>query len=306
MKLPQYEVKTYQDGFENQIVDLFSVAFNGRKFPLNSWQWRFKQNPCLNERLTTLWDGEKLIAHNGLTPFFATFIGKQIVAANSGTTMAREEYMGVSIQLFEECNKQNQDIDVIYGFPNKNSFRITTKYAKHLYLGDIAFWECKTRKETVAQEIKSFECFDDKHESIYQYIAKEHDFIINRTKSYLNWRFVKKPDIKYDLFDLTENGEKVGYIVINEYIENNQKQLQVIDFAAKNTEYTEKLLRFAINESQKRNCEITKLWMTSDKYKDLLLSLGFKKGNHLFPMTSWRQFWDLSKSYITMADSDVF
>ena len=52
---------------------------------------------------------------------------------------ARPEYLGVSIQLYKECANSNRDIEVIYGFPNKNSFPIT-KFIGHHYVGDICFW----------------------------------------------------------------------------------------------------------------------------------------------------------------------
>ena len=305
MKLPQYEVKTYDKGFEDKILELFPIAYQGRNFPMESWLWRFCKNPCLNKRITTLWDGNKLVAHNGLTPFYATFDKKNIVAANSGTTMAREEYLGVSIQLFQECDKQNQDIEVIYGFPNKNSFRITTKYAHHIYLGDIAFWECDARKELETSEIKPIDRFNKEHGELYLGIADNHQFMINRTKDYLNWRFIENPST-YKPYELVIDGKIVGYIVVNQYEENGQKQLQIIDVIANSLSNTETLLRFAINLAYENNCQIAKLWLTSDKYKDVLIKLGFKLGDHVFPMTSWRQNIDIGQSYITMADSDVF
>lgn len=84
------------------------------------------------------------------------------------------------------------------------------------------------------------------------------------------------------------------------------KQLQIIDIIADSEEVMEELLKYAINLAYDWNCPKVKLWLTSAHYQKLLEKNGFIYGEHPFAMTVWNQDLDISKSYITMMDSDIF
>ena len=154
-RIPQYEAKGYVDGFEEKAQELFRNCFGGREFNDKAWEWQFKNNPCLTKRVTTLWDNDILVALTALTPAYATVDGKQAICAVSGTTMARNDYRGVSIQLVLESGNQNTDIEFKYSFPNKQAFRIATQFYGHHYVGDIAFWTRVPQKIEVDKHIGS-------------------------------------------------------------------------------------------------------------------------------------------------------
>lgn len=302
LRLPQYEVGRYPKNQLEKVQALFSQAFGGRKESLEMLQWQMEDNPCLRERATTLWQNEILVAYNALTPCPAYWYGKEIVSAVSGTTMADEHFPGASIQLFTECEKQNEDIPVIIGFPNKNSYSITVKYLNHHYVGDIAFWTADAKRMSVSNLIHEFTEFSEEYESISEELSKTHDFIKSRQKEFMNWRFFKKPEYDYRGFEF----EKRGFIVVDTYTENGSKQLQIVDILAESDEVLSGLLSFAINLGYEWECSKVKLWLTSDRFKKTLEKNGFVYGEHPFAMTVWNQDLDLSKSYITMVDSDIF
>lgn len=302
LRLPQYEVGKYPIDKIDKVQALFSRAFGGRKESREMLRWQMEDNPCLQGRATSLWDGDNLVAYNALTPHPAFLYGKEVVSAVSGTTMADERYPGSSLQLFTECAKQNEDVEVIIGFPNRNSYSITVKYLGHRYVGDVAFWTAESRKLPVSDKIREFREFSSEYEDISRTLSKTHDFIKTRQRDFLNWRFFQKPEFDYRGFEY----EKRGYIVVDTYIECGTRQLQIIDIISDSNEVMTELLKFAVSLANEWNCSTVKLWLTSERYKPILEAVGFRYGEHPFAMTVWDRELDISRSYITMADSDIF
>ncbi len=302
LRLPLYEVRGYPKECPEKVQELFSRAFKGRTESLEMLRWQMEDNPCLKERATSLWKGDALVAYNALTPHPAFLRGKEVYAAVSGTTMADELYPGCSVQLFRECAQQNRDIAVIVGFPNRNSFNITVKYSGHHYVGDVAFWTAAARREDVSGSIREFYSFSPEYESISRGLSESHELIQTRQKDFLDWRIFKKPETDYRCFEY----KKSGYIVTDIYTENNVRQLQIVDIIADSEDVMYELLRFALDFAAEQACSMVKLWFTSERYRRVLESCGFEYGEHPFPMTVWDSDLDISGSYITMIDSDIF
>lgn len=302
LRLPQYKVGKYPKEQLDQVQKLFAQAFGGREETLEMLKWQMESNPCLQERATTLWDGEKLIAYNALTPNPTFLYGKETVSAVSGTTMADVHYPGCSLQLFTECAKQNDDIAIIIGFPNHNSYSITVKYLGHHFVGNVSFWTTEAKQQVVSEQIKEFYEFSDEYEKISRELSKTHNYIKTRNKGWLNWRFFQKPEFEYRAYEY----EKNGYIVVDTYVENGVRQLQIVDLIADSDAVMTELLKYAINLGFEWGCETVKLWLTSSFYKEILETNGFVYGDHPFAMTVWDQELDISKAYITMVDSDIF
>ncbi len=305
LRMPQYEVKRYPVEQLEKVQQLFSRSFGGRCLSLEMLTWQMDRNPCLQRRATSLWRDDILVAYNALTPHPAILKGEDIVSAVSGTSMADTRFMGSSIQLFTECAKQNDDIALIYGFPNRNSFGITVKYVRHHYVGDVAFWTAKAEKKNVTDKIQPFSSFSDEYEKISRELAKTHIFIKTRKCEFLNWRFFQKPGYEYKGFEYIDTKRR-GYIVVDIYEEYGSKQLQVVDLIADSKEVLRELLQYASSLACEWSCRFVKLWLTSDHYKEVLEESGFVYGDHPFPMTCWTRDLDLNKCYITMVDSDIF
>ena len=301
-RIPQYEVGKYPRNQLDKVQALFSQAFGGRTLSLEWLQWHMEKNPCLKERATTLWQGDTLVAYNALTPFRAILCGEEIIAAVSGTKMVDENFLGASIQLSLELQKQNQDIQMIYGFPNRKMFRITTKYLKHHSVGSIAFWMTEARKTDISTKIHEFGTFTGEYEALSRELSRYHEFIKIRNEDFLNWRFFQKPRYYYRGFEY----EKRGYFVADIYVENGIKQLQIVDILSDSKEVMDELLNYAVNLAYDWNCSVLKLWFTSKQFQGVLERQGFIYGEHPFAMTGWSRDLNLEDCYITMGDSDIF
>lgn len=301
-RLPQYEVGKYPKNQLDKVQTLFSQAFGGRTLSTEWLQWHMEKNPCLKERATTLWQGDTLVAYNALTPFRAILCGEEIIAAVSGTKMADENFPGASIQLSLELEEQNQDIQMLYGFPNRNMLRICTKYLKRHIVGNIAFWMTEARKTDISAKIHEFHTFTGEYEALSRELSRYHEFIKIRNEKFLNWRFFQKPGYYYRGFEY----EKRGYFVANTYVENGTKQLQVVDILADSEEVMNELLNYAVNLAHDWSCSTVKLWLTSKQFQEALAQNGFVYGEHPFVFAVFHSDLDLDSSYITMGDSDIF
>lgn len=297
----QYKVGTYPKESLEKVRTLFSQAFGGRTISEAMLQWQMERHPDLQERATSLWEGDTLVAYNALTPHPAYLYGQEVISAVSGTTMADENYPGCSLQLFAECARQNGDISIIFGFPNHNAIKLV-KYLGHHYVGDVAFWTAEAKQIVMSDKIREIGEFGSEYEEISKGLSKQHDFIDTRKKDFLNWRFFQKPGYEYKAFEY----EKRGYIVVDIYIETGVKQLQIVDIIADTEEVMEELLKYAVHLAYDWQCKTVKLWLTSENYRDILEINGFVYGEHPFPMMVWNMDLDISKSYITMMDSDIF
>jgi len=62
--------------------------------------------------------------------------------------------------------------------------------------------------------VATIERFSGQWDIHWKALSHDYHVTINRTSSYLNWRFVQNPKIKYRIFGLNKNGVVVGYIIL--------------------------------------------------------------------------------------------
>lgn len=306
LRIPQYEVRGYPENETEKVCRLFSDAFGGRTLSAEMLRWQMDENPCLKKRATSLWDGEILVAYNALTPAKALYEGREIYTAVSGTTMADEKYAGVSVQLFKECRKRNQDIEIIIGFPNHNAYGVSVRYSNHRYVGDVAFWSCPVKELETKTDIREILIFTEEHGELWRNVADQYQYIKIRDKNYLNWRFFHKPEYDYSAYELVKAGKVCGYMVADIYVECGMKQLQIVDLLAVDDESMSVLLGYSLNLGYQKGCGIVKAWMTSKHHEKIFLDAGFTYGEHPFAMTVWDKNLVIEESYLTMCDSDIF
>jgi len=305
--LNQYEARKYSDKYVVDAQKLFAKCFNGREFPLENWQWQFEENPCLRERITTLWDENKLIALTAITAKYAFVNGSRQIIGLSGTTMADADYFGVAIQLQDEClAKQNIDIGLIYGFPNKNAFVLATKFWGFNYIADICAWTKVPCATQVKKNVKEIESLSREHADLYLNLVKKHDFIVARDEKYLDWRFNRKPGVDYKKAEYCDSNAVQGYVVYDTYQEREELHYQIIDIVAVNEHAFKALINFVVNKAHSAKADVVKLWLTSELYEQYLQELGFEYGYQPFRLCVWNNHIDVKKCYLTMSDSDVF
>lgn len=124
--------------------------------------------------------------------------------------------------------------------------------------------------------IKSFDC---RWDSLWKKFSSSFSLIVLREHSYLNWRYFKNPDKKYIVFLVKVRNEIKGYLVVREEESFGKKVGHIVDFLVdyKNNKLDKIFINKATLFLALRECVAIDSHIAHKRYKDIFLSLGFKK-----------------------------
>jgi len=169
--------------------------------------------------------------------------------------------------------KSNKLIDKNFGisFPNDKSFKAfknnkwSNKYKINLYKKNLS------KKRIVTKfKYKKIDLFLDAHENIWRdNIKNECD--VFPSKSYLNWRYFKKPNVKYNCFEYFDNNILKGFFILKFYF-NIGHICQIIG----DKKYFKDNLQFIENYFINNKVDKISLW-SGKKNNNILKSLKFNK-----------------------------
>jgi len=126
-----------------QIRDLFTTVFGGER-SLDHVRWKFRDNPAGPGIGIVAVDGGRIVGQYVLMPVMLR-IGTRVVAgAQSLDTMVHPDYrgQGMFIALATECYAlaASRGTQVLYGFPNANSYPGLTGRLAWTHVGDVPRW----------------------------------------------------------------------------------------------------------------------------------------------------------------------
>lgn len=276
------EIKSYKPGDEQHILALFKAAF-GKDISLDFWKWRYANNPFTdNKMINMMWDGDILAGHYAVSPVDLNIEGDIVRTALSMTTMTHPSYngKGVFTSLAEDLYKhisQNEGVEAIWGFPNLNShYGLNTK----LGWSDIATVPTlrlnRQRFNTlVPVNYTVNEVFTDQHQILLDTYSKAK-IIINKTTSYLNWRYTCNPTNTYYILntDDTKDEHFVVFKVFEPFDNLGIKEIDIVEqgFGASLSVIRSLLggiLQFAIDQKIELNSINT--WMPIHDSRHVLL-----------------------------------
>ncbi|SEH44426.1 Acetyltransferase (GNAT) domain-containing protein [Halobacillus karajensis] len=239
-------VRHYQPGDENQIQELFKKTF-GQDRPLQSWKWKFTDNPKSSHPFILLYDEEDVIlGHISLWVTEAYINGKVSKIGLRADTMVDPDARGKGIYkklndaLLEEAKKAN--IDYLYGFPAPKAKELFLRYTGAHHMTDMPRWlfvqqplsllSAKLKPLAFFKPLdKLYKYFRGPKETEGDYTFKEihecdeaFDELAAKTKNqasamvvrdaaYLNWRYHQHPDYTYQMYGLYKENQLKGYVV---------------------------------------------------------------------------------------------
>ncbi len=139
-------IRPYEDGDENQILDLWREVFQ-RKRSLEHWLWKFKKNPYLKVQAALACTSiEKRIAsHYTVLPVKVNFNGEPVLGGQVVDLITHQDFwrQGLSLKTAELCNRelQQHNVSIVFSFFSKTSYpghvkRLDYKAITHL----IQYW----------------------------------------------------------------------------------------------------------------------------------------------------------------------
>lgn len=314
------ELRKYQPGDEKRILELFKLVFR-QEMSEEYWNWRFLSNPFTKDKFIYLmWEGDELIGHYAVSPVEMNMKGELIKSALSMTTMTHPQYGGKGIfsklaaALYEDL-KNKYGYKLIWGFPNNNSHY---GFIKNLGWQDVAIIPMFSMKLTESRinlgERVSYKLMQNFEEEITKQLNNsENKFSINKTREYLQWRYVQNPDVDYKILQLSSSKTIVVYKSIESLDEKGKYEIDILEILIENKidNLTGLINAILINENKNQIIKFN-IWKSLFSEERLLFEkLGFKntlpltylsflKLNNIAEVEKF-QTWEIGMGY-----SDVF
>jgi hypothetical protein len=185
---------------------------------------------------------------------------------------------------------ENQKIPFTYGFPNENAYDLHLKLLKYEDISmqvSIEKRMSSSSKVTLNNfsselEFRKIDRFDESLNALWEE-AKEHfKVILIRSKGFLNWRYIERPDAIYYPFGAYDSGKLVGYCILKLYQENNILRGHFLDlFTVPNKRtYGCFLVQKGLEFFAEKKVDSVNLWMQgSPFFLDILSEYGFIEGS---------------------------
>lgn len=317
----------YREGDEHKILDLFSEVFNIR-ISLEVWKWRFIENPFGQGIIKLLFDDDKLIGHYAVIPMEVKVTDKVVDAVFSMTTMTHPDYRGRGIfpLLGEETYREaaRKGFKFVYGFPNQNSYRGFVKKLNWKGFGNMDVWQKNLSGKYVSnraenKNIKKLEKFDNDADSLWTKVRQNYSVVVPRTRDFLNWRFIRNPEVNYTKYIYTDGNDHIsGYVVLKVYRSENEEKGHIVDMLSiPDKKVVRGLLECAYRDFIEQGITDISCWCPKNSfYADILREKGFSVvrmertffGVRIFDKNdkSLNVVENLSNWHLTMGDSDVF
>jgi len=238
------QLRPYQKGDENEIFaldrKLETHPWNRRE--LDNWYWKYTdQNPQGRSFIWLIEQDGKILAHFAAVPYRLKVFSEELKASHSIAAMVTPEYQNrgllkfVGDKLFEELHHNN--IPFTYGFPNKLSYDLHKTFMNYEDLYFFDTWKTKEIcRDSQGSDVLSFKAigkFTEEFDALWQSCKDEYKIAVVRDKSYLNWRYLQRPDGKYYPFGIYRQNVLSGYVVLKLYHDDRIQKGHILDIFAR-------------------------------------------------------------------------
>ena len=290
IKIRKYK-KGDEKGFFKLDRELEEHIYNRRT--ISNYLWKFKgENPFGKSVSYFATDKKKIIAHFGAIPLGWYIKNKFFLASCSIAMMIKPEWQNkglikfVGDKVFDDLIKKK--IKLVYGYPNLRAYNLHIKFWNYETI--VKQFTYVIKKNLVnkkplfeATEVKKF---GKEHDLFWKKNKKKYSAILDRRSSFLNWRYLSRPDKKYTCFKVYDEKKNYqGYFILKKYNEKLIKKVHIVDLFFKNNEIKycyeiSKTILYYINKKKFRQNEIS-FWLHGDQ--NLIYSfkkLGFVKSSY--------------------------
>ncbi|MFC1853793.1 GNAT family N-acetyltransferase [candidate division CSSED10-310 bacterium] len=317
-------IRAYRKGDEHEIM-----AFDARELPseenprtLENWSWKFSDsNPAGHALIWIAEHNQQMVAHFAAIPYRLKVFDEELKASHTIGALVESKYqkrgllMLVADKLWQE--QANNQIPFTWGFPNQRAYQLHLSYLGYVDLINFDEWNLKKSNFVERETPPAFQriqIFDDDVDALWRDCAPDYDIAVVRNKSYLNWRYLQRPDWQYFPYGIYEQNVIKGYVVLKLYREKQRQRGHIIDiFAHRNDEQTlSQLIDGSLNFFSDRDVDEITVWMWGNPLiETLFYQRAFTKISLERPLVLRRnlehryhnQILDSSRWYFTMGDS---
>lgn len=320
---------------------------------ISQWDWKYDNNP-FNQYpepdILVLKDTDKIIGMEGAMPLRVSIYGKEHWATNScdlvidpnyrGQRLSQQligQYIGdhpINFSWLNEISKYVSD-----PFLTSQYFRlrffiklldVSQVLSKMIGHPKISRWfgllvagvrpliipfhrRISSDKITITQ----MGIFDERVDSLWRRVCSDHPVLVVRDRSYLNWRFICRPDARYIIFAAIKGDDLVGFLTLRLCERAGFSLGYLVDFMTEGKDSLpfELLVNGAIDYSRSQHAEIIISLLTTPLYRHVLYRQGFfpwRFGTQGFfrprvdlPDQALQVFRNPRLWYLTMGDGDL-
>jgi hypothetical protein len=303
-----WDIRKYKDGDEDAIFELLNLAF-GKWHSMEYWEWLYKRNPAGQAQVWLAEHNNKLISHHALIPVKMKVGNACLTASYGGDAATHPDYQGRGIYLSlanQGINNPAEGVPLRLLIPDRNSrlFKETEYKGYICLLGPmtkVLNWSCLLRRSKHVKgqaiqdfrdtsekkigkflpsgmEIRKIQQFDDKINDFWKEISNEYEIIVQRDKTYLDWRYVNHPEVRYSIYLATEGKRIVGYCVLREMAEENLRIGRIVDILGFTSPHNVvgQLIRMAVANFRENKLDCVQCFISEKHpYKAMLWKAGF-------------------------------
>jgi len=152
------------------------------------------------------------------------------------------------------------------------------------------------------------ERFDQRFDALAQEAAKSFDFFQIKDHRILNWRYIEKPNTRYDCF-AAGDGDVKGLIVLKKLSTPDSVKAHIVDFVALTHDVADQLISVAENYAQDSS-SLNVVLTTGNAFEPLFFERGFTARAERFPVVmkspSAAIIPRFSTPWVALGDSDVY
>ncbi len=289
------------EGFCNLFSTVFGRPM-GKTESACHFDWEYIHNPNGRAIVfTTKNDNGDIVSAYPSLPLKMKIGSNSVKASLSFDSMTHPDYRG--LRLFTKLGEtmyqhlSNEGFSLTYGFPNKNILKLRTKYLqwfdvsdfplmlrplkwnpilkrflRYSLLSDVisgflniianVFYNIKEVKTPIGYDISALRKFDDRFDGLWKEIRLSYPICIERDSDYLNWRY-SRPEEKYEILALEEEGDLCGYAVVKKEYRFSMTIGFLLDFIVKEPYVTaEYFFNFLIQRFKNMNVDLVSMLMT--------------------------------------------
>jgi GNAT superfamily N-acetyltransferase len=235
---------------ETGVRDLFSAPY---------YRWKYA-TPFGCAKIAQVRDNGVLVAANSMYPLRIAWAGGTLPVWQSCDTATHPKARGKGyfMKCLKALKQELKDGDIFFGFPNKNSMPGFIKLGWS-HRGDVNTWVrvLPGRRLSAYPKIKEIGEFGEPQDRFNRELLPMGGPLLERTSSYMNWRYRRHPVNSYSAFAWIENGRHEGVLVMRQARITGRDLAIVMEVLALDRRVERQLLRFAAAWARDRGVGIT-------------------------------------------------
>ena len=314
------DIERYRADDRRQIEALYRRVFGSDMAEANRlrWDWQYRRNPHAPKDAPLIWiarEGTAVVGQYAAMPVQVVVNGREVDGAWGMDVMVAPERQrqGLGEQLFRTWDRS---VGASLGLGLSDS---SYKLFQKLRWPDLGPVPCLvkplsrralrrptwpvglnrlvsavtlpwvrlvSRSRPLQGEVRSIRFFDDSFTRLWDRVRDRFAFAVRRDASYLNWKFIQAPHVRYVVAALVREGEAAGYVVYRHLQEPRGRVTLLVDFLTdpEDTEGFLTLIRWLDREARAADSDKIRTFALHDGFRKLLRKSGY------YPVKSTMEF----------------